>query len=651
MNSTISKEVNRILLLGLILVFTMTACTPNVERLMEKGDVEELIAALNYERDPEVRAEAALALGKLGEAEAMKPLISTLSDDEDETVRSAAAEAIGQICTADAVEPLMHALEDESEDVRETSKSALVLCSDAAVNSLYEALGSENEDLRQSVVEVFSLMDSSVSLDLAKLLINSDGNIRSGAYDALVMIGSPAIPYIIEAVKETSKVVFNDEVFIASEVRYGPYGTAEGLLADGGACTKTRNWEDKIVLCEMSEKSFDEKMLNVQEGGGVGVIYYNGFEGNIYPSLSDSSDDVHIVSVGVSQQASQVLLANALWKNVQIFSEEASGAIDVLPAFGESAIPYLLDAVKDPAINNTSTSYLFQDVLVSMGPIAVPAIIEMLDESNADVRFNAINMLGQIDDERVVAALIESLEDPEIWIKRVAIKNLGKTKSLEAVDPLVNCLSDEEIDIQEASLEALTSIGMPAVDLLMEMYHDPTTSEKGLIASALKSIFRENADVVAEVVASVCLGEALVDSAEYDPYDGDAHPTIILDENGEVHSWTYKLPVDWFPYTSEMLELVVCLGDEVKKDIQVCEYSYVGSGADAPSITRYQYLQDAALHAAYTGNMIDSTTLSGPLPDACPQTIFSSMTSITGDNIGISELATWLQNFDIPLGK
>ena len=651
MNCMISEKVNRIHLMFLILVLTATACTPNVERLMEKGNVEELIAALSYERDSEVRAGAALVLGELGEADAMAPLIALLADDEDENVRSAAAKAMGQICVVDAVQPLIKALEDESEDVQEASISALVMCGDPAVNALLEALGSENEDVRQSVVEVLSQMDSSVSSDLAKLVITSDGNIRSGAYDALVMIGSPAIPYIIEVVKGSNKVVYNDETYIASEVQYSPYGTAEGLLADGGWCTATGNWEDKIVLCEMGDNSYYEKIQNVQESGGVGILHYNGFEGNIYPSLSNESDDVRIVSVGISQEASQVLLADAVGSRVQIVSEDASGVIDLLAEFGDSAIPELIDAVKDPTIDMMSTSYLFQDVLASMGSIAVSSVIELLDDSSAAVRFNAVNILGQIDDERAMASLIEALGDPDVSVRYKAVKALGNLQVMEAVEPLVNCLSDEDWYVQEAALEALTSIGIPAVDLLMEMYHDQTTTDQGLLASAIKSIFRENEDAIAEVAVSVCLGEAVVDAAEYNRNEGDAHPSVVIDADGDVHSWTYQLPVEWLPFSPEMLQLVVCLGEEEKQAIQVCEYYYTGSGADAPSITRYQYEQSAVLYEAFTGNILTATTLNGALPDACPQSISSSITSITGDDVVISELANWLQNFDIPLGN
>lgn len=651
MKRTIFEKVNRILPIMFILILVMTACKPNVGRLLDKGDVEELIAALSYERDPEIRAEAALALSELDEVEAIDPMIALLSDDEDETVRSATAKALGQICIADTVQPLIDALEDESEEVQESAISALVMCGDVAVGSLLETLESDNDHLRQSVVKVLAQMGTAVSSDLAKLLSNPDDNVRSGAYDALLMIGSPAVSDVIEAVKESTRVVYKNAIFTASAVMFGPDGTAEGALAVGGRCTKNGNWEGKIVLCDIGKNSYAEKIQIVQESGGVGVIFYNSSGGNIYPSLTNMSNDVNIVSVGVSQENSQLLLNNAVGSPIQIISERASEAIALLEAFGESAIPELIDAVKDPTIDKMSASFLFQKILGSMGSSTIPLVAEMLDDSDAAIRFNAVNILGQIVDERATALIIESLDDPDKSVRYKAIKALGNLRAIEAVEPLVASLSDEEMDIQLAALDALTDIGSPAVDLLMEMYHDPTETDKGSVASALKGIFGETADVVAEMAMSVCMGGSLTDATEYSRNEGDTHPSIIIDEDGMMDSWTYQLPVEWLPFTPDMLQLVVCLGEEEKLAIQVCQYSYSGSGADAPDITRYQYERDVAIYEAFTGEFLGSTTLIGSVPDNCPQVTSSSTTAIYGEKVEISDLANWLSMFGIPLAE
>jgi HEAT repeat protein len=90
------------------------------ESLVEWGGaaVEPLIEALSDENHcrntlyiRSLRAAAAEALGKIGDARAVEPLIGMLGD-EDSDVRYDAAEALGKIGDVRAVEPLIKALEE-----------------------------------------------------------------------------------------------------------------------------------------------------------------------------------------------------------------------------------------------------------------------------------------------------------------------------------------------------------------------------------------------------------------------------------------------------------------------------------------------------------------------------------------------------------
>ena len=82
---------------------------PNIENLKAKGDVQGLIKALGYQKDPNIRQAAAVALGQLGDHNAVEALISTLEDSESQ-VRLAIVEALGQLGNSHAVEPLITVL-------------------------------------------------------------------------------------------------------------------------------------------------------------------------------------------------------------------------------------------------------------------------------------------------------------------------------------------------------------------------------------------------------------------------------------------------------------------------------------------------------------------------------------------------------------
>jgi bilin biosynthesis protein len=76
------------------------------------------------DKDPNVRAEAASAIGKLAYPPAVPHLIIALSDSDSE-VRRTAATALGKLGDRSAIPPLQIALTDESEPVRVLAKMAI----------------------------------------------------------------------------------------------------------------------------------------------------------------------------------------------------------------------------------------------------------------------------------------------------------------------------------------------------------------------------------------------------------------------------------------------------------------------------------------------------------------------------------------------
>jgi len=87
----------------------MAGCTPNIEQLEQKQDVEGLVGALDDE-EPGLRLGAARALGRIGGPRAVEPLIAALQS-QDEGVREAVAGALGAIGDPRAAEPLLAAME------------------------------------------------------------------------------------------------------------------------------------------------------------------------------------------------------------------------------------------------------------------------------------------------------------------------------------------------------------------------------------------------------------------------------------------------------------------------------------------------------------------------------------------------------------
>ena len=187
------------------------------------------------------------------------------------------------------------------------------------------------------------------------------------------------------------------------------------------------------------------------------------------------------------------------------------------------------------------------------------------------------------------------------------------------------------------------------MNALLSAYHEGDWSLSSSAESVLRSIFDDNNAEIAEMASDVCSGVSQPEASEYSRYESDIHPLVIVSEDGAIHYWTDYIPVDWLPFTTEDLELVACASNQEKQVIQVCQYYYTGTGATAPSITRYRYEMTVNLYAAHTGNLVGSTTLRGSSPDSCPYTTSSSTTQITGNYVSMDDFRTWISAYGVSL--
>lgn len=126
--------------------------------------------------------------------------------------------------------------------------------------------------------------------------------------------------------------------------------------------------------------------------------------------------------------------------------------------------------------------------LVKIGKPAVQPLIDLVQKNpyRGPVKSRACQVLGRIGDPVAVNALIALLNDRESYVKRDAADALGAIGDVHAIAPLIQGLRDWENNRYCA--EALARIGEASIEPLLAALDDPNRLTRGYAAKALGEI-------------------------------------------------------------------------------------------------------------------------------------------------------------------
>lgn len=135
-------------------------------------------------------------------------------------------------------------------------------------------------------------------------------------------------------------------------------------------------------------------------------------------------------------------------------------ALDAVVKIGESAIPQLIQLLKEPEAHRWS-DYV-RDALVRFGGSGVPALIEALRDESRYVRKSAVLVLAMVTDERAKEPLLEILQDKDGLVRMFAsfaLCKIGDTNALERViDVAISDLQHEDYLVRTYAKQVLEEI-------------------------------------------------------------------------------------------------------------------------------------------------------------------------------------------------
>jgi subtilisin family serine protease len=207
-----------------------------------------------------------------------------------------------------------------------------------------------------SVMSVAAVDSSMVVADFSQK--NADVEIAAPGVGVL-----STVPFI-----DTNTLTVDGVAYSALHIEFSGRGTATGALVNGGLCDSVGSWSGKVVLCERGVISFYDKVINVQNGGGVAAVIYNNAPGNFSGTLGDGNSSA-IPAISISQENGQYLVANKLGLSATVTStltKPASGYeawegtsmatphVSAVAALLWSAFPAVTNQQIRDAMNNTA---------------------------------------------------------------------------------------------------------------------------------------------------------------------------------------------------------------------------------------------------------------------------------------------------------
>lgn len=197
----------------------------------------------------------------------------------------------------------------------------------------------------------------------------------------------------------------------------------------------------------------------------------------------------------------------ALKDNDKLVSAAARKALGPDGAFAKTAIPVLIDALKE---TDSVVRWDVMDILAEYGPKAVPSLVEALKRPDTGIRTGAATVLGKIRPRPIeaVPALIGAMKDREPEVRAAAAISLREMRRAAAkvVPALIAGLGDAEPRVRACCAEALEGLGpkaAPAVGALANALKDPDEAVRGWAADALGMIGPAAKDAVPALIAVV----------------------------------------------------------------------------------------------------------------------------------------------------
>jgi HEAT repeat protein len=356
-----------------------------------------------------------------------KRLMEQLEETADPRKRREIIRAIVQKKSRLVVRSLIKSLQNNNAAIRSGAAEALGLIgSSRAVMPLITIMNRDEEKIvrREVITALGNIRDFEATSPLIKVLEDQDKESRRRGVEALGKIGSRrAVSVIIGALSDQDALVRKKAI--------------EAL----GRRTRDRHTMEQLFVKTLDDRNADVRLL-----------------------AAETLDDMRW-SPKTDQEQISYCIATRNW-NSPILSST-------------SAVEKLVKMLEDERTQNLNARVNAAIVLGKSGDNrAVKPLLRMLEDENANIRQTAVAALGEIGNAQVINPLINVLKDENADVRATAATALGEVGDTQATAPLIKMIGatyqkDKNPEVRKHVVEALGKIrSAPAITMLIRVLTD-----------------------------------------------------------------------------------------------------------------------------------------------------------------------------------
>lgn len=428
--------------------------------------------------DPDLRMQAALALGEQRNVRAVGPLLKAVNDD-DTNVRYHAIEALGKLKAADAVDGLAEIVAAKDFFLAFVALDALAKIGDPSIAPRIVPL-LEDELLREPAINLLGqLGDETVVAPLTALL-----NTAAAPTDQLA--GSLA------ALSDRYEQQYGEGRYIAELANHEISPTGVQNLLDALETPGQENLRSiALVLGWLKRPGVDRALtrllgrVDLREEIIDALVRHGSATSDLLIAQLEAEDlEVRrsaVVALGrIGDSGATPALVNAL--------NEESLAIDAANALAEIGDPEAVDGLLNLVGNDDAS--IRQAAVSALNSVIPPSmsgrIIPLLHDSDPNVRESAVKIAGYFGYPDAAGALVALSRDPNERVRCAAIEHLPYVEDDRAFAVLVHAIKDETPNVRAAAARALAVMDAPeVVPVLIEGLSDDDVWVRYFSARAL----------------------------------------------------------------------------------------------------------------------------------------------------------------------